>query len=119
MGSAKVAITLHVAGDGQEAIDFLCRQGRHTGAPRPDLVLLDLDLPERNGREVLATVKADPGLRVIPIIMLTSSSADDDIVACYDLHANSYVTKPNDPDDFVDMVSQVEAYWLRTAQLPA
>jgi len=116
---AKVATELHVVGDGEEAIDFLRRRGRHTDAPRPDIVLLDLNLPRLEGREVLADIKADDDLARIPIIVLTSSSAREDIVRSYELHANSFITKPVDFQEFIAAVRSLECFWLEVAQLPA
>jgi len=116
---AKVATELHVVGDGEEAIDFLRRLGRHTEAPRPDIVLLDLNLPRLEGREVLADIKADADLGRIPIIVLTSSSAREDIVRSYELHANCFITKPVDFKEFIAAVRSLEGFWLQVAQLPA
>ena len=97
---AKVINNLHVAGDGIEALDFLKRQGKYPGAIRPDLILLDLNLPRKDGREVLGEIKADPGLRQIPVVILTTSKAEEDILKTYDLHANCYITKPVDLEKF-------------------
>jgi CheY-like chemotaxis protein len=109
---------LNVVGDGVEAMDYLRRTGRYDDAIRPDLVLLDLNLPRRNGRAVLAEVKADPDLRRIPIIVLTTSNREDDVRASYDLHANAYVTKPVDFDRFVDVVRQVDDFYVSGCASP-
>ena len=115
---ARVANEIHVVRDGEEALRFLRRQDEHAEAPRPGLVLLDLNLPRKDGREVLAEVKADPDLRRIPVIVLTTSSAEQDILHTYDLHANSYVTKPLDIDDFLAAIRRIEGFWLEVVQLP-
>lgn len=114
----KVRNTLHVAQDGVEAIEFLQRRGPHGEAPRPDLILLDLNLPKKDGREVLAQIKADPALRSIPVVVLTTSAADADIVKSYDLHANCYITKPVDLDQFVQVVKSIDDFWLTIVRLP-
>jgi len=112
---------LHVSvvPDGVEALDFLRRAGRYAAAPQPDLVLLDLNLPRKNGREVLAEVKSDPELRRIPVIMLTTSHAESDVRSAYDLHANCYLTKSPDLEQFFDVIEQVERFWLGLVRLPA
>ena len=110
---------LNVVGDGVEAMDYLRRTGRYDDAVRPDLVLLDLNLPKRDGRAVLAEVKADPDLRRIPIIVLTTSDREDDVLSSYDLHANAYVTKPLEFDRFVDVVRQVDDFFVSLVRLPA
>jgi CheY-like chemotaxis protein len=109
---------LHVARDGEEALDFLYRRGSHADAPRPDFVLLDLNLPRVDGREVLRTIKADPSIASIPVVILTTSSAVEDIVACYGAHTNAYITKPAGYHDFVDVVRQVNQFWMDTVRLP-
>jgi len=109
---------LHVARDGEEALDFLYRRGSHADAPRPDFVLLDLNLPRVDGREVLRTIKADPSIASIPVVILTTSSAVEDIVACYSAHTNAYITKPAGYHDFVDVVRQVNQFWMDTVRLP-
>ncbi|MBI4213388.1 MAG: response regulator [Chloroflexi bacterium] len=114
----KIRNHLSVAADGIEAMAFLRRQGRHAGAPRPDLILLDLNLPRKNGREVLGEIKSDPDLRRIPVVVLTTSSADQDIMASYDLAANCYVTKPVDFDAFVEVVKSIEEFWFSIVKLP-
>src|SRR5947209_6203712 len=109
---------LHVARDGEEALDFLYRRGSHADAPRPDFVLLDLNLPRVDGRQVLRTIKGDPSLASIPVVVLTTSSAVEDIAACYGAHTNAYITKPAGYEDFVDVVRQVNQFWMDTVRLP-
>lgn len=116
---AKIANHLHVVSDGEEAIAFLRRDGRYGAAPTPDLVLLDLNLPKKDGREVLAEVKNDPLLKRIPVVVLTTSQAERDIVQSYELHANCYVTKPVDLDQFVDVVRSVQDFWFTIVKLPS
>jgi chemotaxis family two-component system response regulator Rcp1 len=115
---AKVHNNLHVASDGEEALAFLRRRNGYKEAPRPDLILLDLNLPRKSGREVLADVKADPDLRQIPVIILSTSSAEDDVTSAYDLAANCYVTKPVDLDEFIGVVRAIDSFWLSLARLP-
>ena len=114
----KLIVNLNVVRDGEEAIDYLRRQGRFHGAPRPDLVLLDLNLPKKDGREVLREVKADADLCLIPIVVLTTSSADEDILQSYQLHANAYIAKPVEFESFVKIVNQVTEFWLSIVVLP-
>lgn len=109
---------LHVVTDGAEALRFLRREEEHTEAPRPGLILLDLNLPKVNGSEVLATVKTDAALRSIPVIVLTTSSADEDVRRSYDLHANAYITKPADFTRFVDVIQQIEDFFVTVVKLP-
>ena len=118
LAEGKVVNRLHVVGDGVEAIEFLRREGTYADAPRPDLILLDLNLPRRDGREVLAEVKGDPELRRIPVVVLTTSQAEEDILRSYDLHANAYVTKPVDFDRFVEVVRQVDEFFFTVVRLP-
>jgi chemotaxis family two-component system response regulator Rcp1 len=118
LDDAKLHNNLHVVTDGVEALEFLRREGSYADAPRPDLVLLDLNLPKKDGREVLAEIKADPILRRIPVVILTTSQAEQDILKSYDLHANCYVTKPVDLDQFVTVVRSIENFWLVIAKLP-
>jgi two-component system, chemotaxis family, response regulator Rcp1 len=115
---AKVRNNLSVVADGVEALAFLRREGRHARAPYPDLILLDLNLPRKDGREVLAEIKADPKLRRIPVIILTTSEAEQDIVASYNLHANCYVSKPVDLEQFIRVVKSIEDFWLAIVKLP-
>lgn len=105
--------------DGVEAMDFLRRNGSYTEAPRPDLILLDLQLPRKNGREVLMDVKQDRDLKRIPVVIMTTSSAEQDIFESYNLHANCYLTKPVELDDFIDVVRRIENFWLTVVKLPA
>lgn len=109
---------LNVVGDGEEALDFLHQQAEFEEAPPTHLVLLDLNLPKRDGREVLAEIKEDERLRRIPVIVLTTSEAEQDVMQTYDLHANCYITKPVDLDEFVDVVQSIERFWLSVVQLP-
>lgn len=109
---------LHVVQDGVEAMSFLRRQGEHGKAPRPHLVLLDLNLPRMDGREVLAEVKADPDLKRIPIVVLTTSQAEQDVVSCYEMNANCFITKPVDLDQFIAVVRTIEGFWCQTVKLP-
>lgn len=104
--------------DGVAALEYLRRHGQYTEAARPDVILLDLNLPRKDGREVLAEIKADPHLRRIPVIVLTTSKATDDIVKTYDLHANCYVTKPLSLDQFFGVIKSIESFWLMVATLP-
>lgn len=114
----KVLNNLSVARDGVEALAFLRREGPHAAAPRPDLILLDLNMPKKDGREVLAEIKNDDSLRRIPVVILTTSQAEQDIVKSYDLHANCYITKPVDFDQFISVVQSVEDFWLTMVKLP-
>ena len=114
----RIANQLHVAHDGEDAIDFARRQGSHADAPRPDLILLDLNLPKKDGREVLEELKNDPDLHRIPVIVLTTSSAEEDILRSYDLHANCFISKPIGYDDFIAAVRSIENFWLKLVQLP-
>jgi two-component system, chemotaxis family, response regulator Rcp1 len=115
----KVRNNLHVARDGMEALEFLRREGKHAKATRPDLILLDLNLPRRDGREVLADIKNDPDLRLIPVVVLTTSSAEADILKSYKLHANCYITKPVDLEQFVSVVKSIDDFWLTVVRLPS
>ena len=116
---ARVANELHVVGNGEEAIDYLRKRGAHVDAPRPDIVLLDLNLPRLDGRDVLADIKSDPELATIPIIVLTSSTAEADIQRSYELHANCYISKPVDFTEFFAAVRSLEGFWLKIVRLPA
>jgi CheY-like chemotaxis protein len=109
---------IDVVNDGQEAMEFLRREGRHTDARRPDMILLDLNMPRMDGRQVLGEVKRDEDLRTIPIVVLTTSNADTDIVGSYTLQANAYVTKPIDLDDFNDVVRRIDEFFGRVVVLP-
>ncbi|WP_405162573.1 response regulator [Nocardia sp. NBC_01499] len=114
----KIGNTLHVAHDGQEALDFLYQQGEHAGAPQPDLILLDLNLPRYDGRQVLERIKADPELAHIPVVVLTTSAAEEDILRSYKLHANAYVTKPVDLDQFVTAIKHIDDFFVQVVRLP-
>jgi chemotaxis family two-component system response regulator Rcp1 len=114
----KVRNNLYVVEDGQEALDFLHRRGRYADAVRPDLILLDLNLPKISGQDVLAEVKADKELRRIPVVVLTVSKSEEDILKAYDLHANCYVTKPLDFNQFVKITKTIEEFWLTIVKLP-
>ena len=115
---AKMANELHVVSNGEEALAFLFRQGEYADAPRPGLILLDLNLPRVDGREVLARIKAEEELRRIPVVVLTTSEAEEDILRSYDLHANAYVTKPVDFEAFVKVVRQVDEFYINVVRLP-
>lgn len=115
---SKVANSLHCVVNGEEALAFLRRQGEYADAPRPDLVLLDLNLPRRDGREVLAEIKSDPDLLRIPVVILTTSQAEEDVLKSYDLHANAYVTKPVDFERFVEVVQKVDEFFFTIVRLP-
>jgi CheY-like chemotaxis protein len=115
---AKVSTNLHVAHDGEEALAFLRRTGTFEDAPRPDLVLLDLNLPKKSGHEVLTEIKNDPALRRIPVVVLSTSDAASDVLSAYDQNANCYVTKPVDLDRFWEVVRSIDQFWLRLAKLP-
>ncbi len=114
----KMKNRLSVARDGLDALAFLRREGAYADAPRPDLVLLDLNLPRMDGRELLAIIKRDEALRRIPVVVLTTSKAEEDILRTYDLHANCYVTKPVDLDQFIEVVKSIDDFWLAVVKLP-
>jgi CheY-like chemotaxis protein len=114
----KVYNTLNVVADGEQALHYVRAEGEFAGAQRPDLILLDLNLPRKDGREVLAEIKGDPDLRTIPVVILTTSEAEEDILRSYDLHANAYVTKPVDFDRFVEVVRQIDDFWVSVVKLP-
>jgi CheY-like chemotaxis protein len=114
----KITTTLHVARDGEEGLDFLYRRTGHEGAPRPDLILLDLNLPKYDGRQLLQTIKSDAELCHIPVVVFTTSSAEEDILRSYKLHANAYVTKPVDVDQFMSAVRQIDEFFVQVVQLP-
>jgi two-component system, chemotaxis family, response regulator Rcp1 len=116
---AKVHLNLNVASDGAEAMDFLNREGKHPHAPRPDLILLDLNLPKKDGREVLKEVKESPTLKSIPVVILTTSASDADILRSYRLHANCYITKPVSLDGFLQVVKSIDDFWLTVVKLPS
>jgi CheY-like chemotaxis protein len=114
----KLRNNLHVVSDGVEALSFLRREGEYADVPSPDLVLLDLNLPRKDGREVLAEIKADPQLRRTPVVVLTTSEAEEDVLRSYDLHANAYVTKPVDFDRFIDVVRRIDSFFVTVVKLP-
>ncbi len=116
--SDKVVNRLSVVNDGIEAMDFLYRRGNYASAPRPDLILLDLNLPGRDGRQVLADIKSDPNLDTIPVVILTGSEAEEDILRSYKLHANCYIVKPVDFDKIREVVAAIENFWLSVVKLP-
>ncbi len=115
---AKVLNELHVVQDGIEALAFLRKQGKYAGSPHPDLILLDLNLPKKDGREVLAEIKQDRDLKSIPVVVLTTSRAEEDVVRSYTLHANAYVTKPVDLAQFLSVIRSLEEFWLAVVTLP-
>jgi len=115
---AKIRNNIHVAEDGEEAISFLHGKGKFSGSPRPDIIILDLNLPKKDGREVLREIKADENLHNIPVIVLTTSNAEKDILKSYDLHANAYVTKPLDFNQFMKVIESIENFWLEIIRLP-
>ena len=115
----KVYHKLHWAKDGVEAMDFLYRRGKFRDAPRPDIILLDLNLPKKDGREVLHDIKSDETLKRIPVVVLTTSKAEEDVLRTYNLHANCYVTKPVDLDKFIHVVKSIDAFWLSVVTLPS
>jgi chemotaxis family two-component system response regulator Rcp1 len=118
MRDAKIHNRLSVVEDGEQALAYLRRQGRYANAPRPSLILLDLNLPRKDGREVLAEIKRDPDLGTIPVVVLTSSEAEQDIIRAYKLNCNCYVTKPVDLDQFLKMIRAIECFWLEFVRLP-
>lgn len=115
---SKIANTLNVVKDGVDALAYLRREGPFANAVRPDIILLDLNLPRKDGREVLEEIKADESLRRIPVVVLTTSSADEDIVRSYNLHANCFITKPVDLNSFVTIVKSIEHFWFQIVKLP-
>ena len=114
----KVLNKLHVVEDGMEAVEFLNREGRYADMPRPELILLDLNLPKKDGREVLAEIKTDEELRRIPVVVLTTSRSEEDVLKSYDLNANCYITKPVDLDQFISVVKSINEFWLTIVKLP-
>src|SRR6202451_3042137 len=115
---AKVHVNLHVAPDGIAAMAFLTREGDHADAPRPDLILMDLNLPKKDGREVLKEIKESPTLKSIPVVILTTSASEADILRTYQLHANCYITKPVGLDGFLKVVKSIDNFWLSVVKLP-
>jgi chemotaxis family two-component system response regulator Rcp1 len=116
--NSKVRNTLYLVGDGEAAMEFLRRRGKYANVPRPDLILLDLNLPRKDGREVLAEIKADDDLKRIPVVILTTSKDEEDILRSYNLHANCYITKPIDLNQFIAVVRAIEDFWLTIVKLP-
>lgn len=114
----KINNELSVVTDGEEALNFLKKQGKYAGINSPDIILLDLNLPKKDGRQVLAEIKSDPQLKLIPVIVLTTSSAENDILGMYAIHANCYITKPVDFDQFINVVHSIENFWLNIVKLP-
>lgn len=116
--AARAKLRLHIVHDGEDAMAFLRREGPHDHAPRPDVVLLDLNLPRKSGREVLVDIRSSPSLRKIPVVVMTGSDADEDVAEAYDLGANVYVTKPTSPDNLTKLVTVLEDLWLVLGRLP-
>lgn len=116
---SKILVELDTVEDGVEAMDYLRRRGKHASALRPDLILLDLNLPRKDGREVLAEVKADESLRSIPVVILTTSKSEEDVLRSYDLHANCFISKPVGLEQFLRVVESIEDFWLSVVRLPA
>jgi CheY-like chemotaxis protein len=116
---SKLRNNLHIVTDGMEAMDFLYKKGKYEQVPRPDLILLDLNLPKKDGREVLAEIKSDPDLKRIPVVILTISKAEEDVLKTYNLHANCFITKPLDLSQFVTVVKSIEDFWLTIVKLPS
>ena len=114
----KVLNNLSVVANGVEAVDFLRRKGKYADSPRPDLILLDLNMPKKNGREVLGDIKQDPDFKRIPVVVLTISKSEEDIMKSYNLHANCYISKPVGLDQFIDVVKSIEDFWLTIVKLP-
>lgn len=115
---SKINNQLHVVDDGEKAMAFLRKEGQYANMPRPELILLDLNLPRKDGRQVLAEIKSDDDLKRIPVVILTTSRAEQDIIKSYNLHANCYITKPIDLNQFLHVVKSIEEFWLSIVQLP-
>ena len=116
--SAKIINRVHLVEDGVDAMAFLRREPPHAAAPRPDLILLDLNLPRKDGRQVLAEIKSDPSLNSIPVVVLTTSNADEDVLQSYNLHANCYITKPVDLEQFMAVIQATQEFWFSVVKLP-
>ncbi len=114
----KIKNNLHIVHDGEEAIDFLFKKNKYVNAPRPDLIILDLNLPKKNGKEVLAEIKTDTNLRIIPVVILTMSNAENDINETYNLHTNCFITKPIDLNKFFEVIKSIEEFWFTLVKLP-
>ena len=119
LADAKISNNISVASDGVEALEFLRKEGEHSEATRPDLILLDLNMPRMDGRELLSIIKADDSLRTIPVVVLTTSQSEADILKSYDLQANCYITKPVDLDQFMAVVNSIQEFWLSIVKLPS
>jgi len=117
--SNTITSNIHIAKDGVEAMAFLKQEGDYANSPRPDLILLDLNLPKKDGREVLATIKMDDDLKIIPVVILTTSSAEEDVLKTYQLHANCYITKPVDLDQFIILIKSMGDFWFTHVKLPS
>jgi chemotaxis family two-component system response regulator Rcp1 len=118
LSESRIVNQLHIVRDGAAAMDFLYQVGKYQNAPRPDLILLDLNLPKKNGREVLAEIKTDPHLKTIPVVVLTTSDYEGDILKSYELHANCYITKPVELSQFINMMKTLEHFWFTIVKLP-
>jgi CheY-like chemotaxis protein len=118
LSESKITNNLRTVGDGEEALSYLRREGLFAAAPRPDLIMMDLNLPRMDGRELLAKIKSDDDFRRIPVVVLTTSQAEDDVIKAYDLHANCYITKPVDLEKFITVVNSIEDFWLTMVRLP-
>jgi len=118
LAAAKVTNRLSIVEDGVQAMEFLHREGQYAHAPRPDLILLDLNLPRKDGREVLAEIRSDEKLTAIPVVVLTTSQAEQDVLRAYALHANCYITKPVDFNQFLEVIEAIEGFWLSVVKLP-
>jgi two-component system, chemotaxis family, response regulator Rcp1 len=118
LATAKIVNRIHVVDNGADAVDFLFQRGAHSQAPRPDIILLDLNLPKKDGRQMLSEIKASPELAQIPVVVLPTSQADEDVLRAYELHANCYVTKPVDFRQFMHVVETIEGFWLSVVKLP-
>lgn len=115
---SKILNNIHLARNGVEALDFLYKRGKYQNVPRPDLILLDLNLPKKNGREVLEEIKNDEDLKTIPVVILTTSKSEEDILKSYQLHVNCYLTKPIDLDNFIELLKLLQTFWLAAVELP-
>lgn len=118
LAEAEVALELRLVNDGEAALAYLRREGLYTAASRPDLIMLDLNLPGLGGRQVLKEIKEDPALGAIPVIILSTSQSEEDIVDCYRLHANCYISKPVSLEEFIEVIRSIESFWFRTVKLP-
>jgi CheY-like chemotaxis protein len=116
---AKIKNNIHVAEDGEEAVLYLRGKGKFSGSPRPEIIILDLNLPNKDGREILKEIKEDENLKNIPVVVLTTSGAEKDIIRAYELHANAYVTKPIDFDQFINVIGSIVNFWLEIVKLPS